>query len=362
MPPRRLVSKEIKSFLKLSLCFFILAVFFRLVFFLLFKSSSDLPYTANEAIKAFYIGFKFDLRAGILLSLPFWFFGYSLKLVNAIFEEDGRKMFLPKELHPTTFLKLAFSLILTAYSFFFLVDLGHYEYLKNRINASSFTVFLKNPLINFQMISESYHMTLIVFLAFLVFVLFFFILNKVIFTEKLFVSGEPIFNTSFKIILPLFLALTLFSHGKLSKRPLRWSDAHFSPNNFISALGVNPLLYFYDTLNFNRAIKTTHDFDEPPNVAIIMMESLAAFKLQHFGQTISATPFLNSLIPQGLFFENAFVTSTRTARSIFGVLTGLPDVNSIKTASRNPLLVKQYSAANAFTHYNKPYFIGGSAN
>ncbi len=394
MPPRRLISKEIISFLKLCLCFLVLAVLFRLVFFLTFDSLNDTPYNVEEVRKAFYIGFKFDIRAAILLSLPFWFFGYSLKLVNALFKEKGRKMFLSKKLHSTTFLKLTFSLILTAYGIFSLIDLGHYDYLKNRIDASS-TIFLKNPLISFQMISESYPITFIISLIFLAFVLFFFILNKIIFTEKLFVSGEPIFNTSFKIILPLFFILALLGHGKLSQYPLRWSDAHFSSNNFICALGINPLLYFYDTfsfkeksynlkkvkghydeiaaylnvespnkdtLNFNRTIKPTLAFDKPPNVVIIMMESLAAFKLQHFGQKINGTPFLNSLIPQGLFFENTFVASTGTARSIFSVLTGLPDVNSIKTASRNPLLVKQYSAANAFTDYNKSYFIGGSAS
>jgi len=161
-------------------------------------------------------------------------------------------------------------------------------------------------------------------------------------------------------------------------------------------MALNPLLYFYDTfafkeknfdleevkkhygivsnylgvespdkesLNFKRQIRAVYGaFDSPPNVVIIMMESLASFKLSHFGQKIDATPNMDALINKSLFFENAYVTSTGTARSIFGMLTGLPDINSRETASRNPLLVSQYSAANAFDDYNKSYFIGGSAS
>lgn len=394
MRSRRILSKETVSFLKLIACFFTVAVFFRLVFFIAFKGSNDLPYSFHELKKALYIGFKFDLRAAILLSLPMWFLGYTLKLTNALFEEKDRQMFLSAAPHPTTLLKVTFSLFLSAYSLFFMLDLGFYDYLKNRLDASS-TAFLNNPLISLQMVSESYPLTLIFLGVVVMFVLFFLVLHKLVFSEKLFVSGERVFNTPLKITAPLFLLLALLGHGKMSQYPLRWSDAYFSSNTFISALGINPLLYFYDTfdfkekaydidvvknhydqvssylkvespnketLNFTRTIKPVDAFDTAPNVVVIMMESLASFKLQHFGQKINGAPFLNSLIPKSVFFENAFVASTGTARSIFGVITGLPDVNSIQTASRNPLLVKQYSAANAFNDYKKTYFIGGSAN
>ncbi|MGH1467290.1 MAG: LTA synthase family protein [Bdellovibrionales bacterium] len=394
MYSRRILSKEAASFLKLISCFFLLAVFFRLVFFTVFQGANDLPYSSHELRKAFYIGFKFDLRAAILLSLPFWFLGYTLKLTNALFEEKDRQMFLSAAPHPTTLLKVIFSLILCGYSLFFMLDLGFYDYLKNRLDASS-TAFLDNPLISLQMISESYPLALIFSGIAFMFVIFFVILHKLVFSEKLFVSGERVFNTPLKVTAPLFLLLAALGHGKMSQYPLRWSDAYFSSNTFISALGINPLLYFYDTfdfkeksydldvvknhydqvstylkvdspnkdtLDFTRTIKPVDAFDKEPHVVVIMMESLAAFKLQHFGQKINGAPFLNSLIPKGIFFENAYVASTGTARSIFGVITGLPDVNSIQTASRNPLLVKQYSAANAFSNYDKTYFIGGSAN
>ncbi len=395
MRKRRLISKETTSFLKLILVFFLTGVVFRFVFYFLFKSSSDLSFEAIDAVKAFYIGFKFDLRAALLLALPFWFLGYTLKLVNALFEEKDRKMFTSTPQHPTGFLTIFFTILLCLYTLFLVLDLGFYDYLKNRLDASS-TVFLNNPLISLQMISESYPLGFVFLATVFVFLIYLILIKKLIFKEDLFVSGQQIFRTKFKISIPLFLLLAALGHGKLSQYPLRWSDAFFSSNNFISALGLNPLLYFQDTfnfkeknfdekkvkefyplvssylkvenpdgerLNFKRTIKPVVDaFESPPHVVVIMMESLASFKLKHFGQKMEGAVFLDSLIPKSLFFENAFVVSTGTARSIFGVITGLPDVNSIETASRNPLLVKQYSAANALDDYNKSYFIGGSAN
>lgn len=394
MYSRRLISKEITSFFKLIGCFFILAALFRFVFYIAFKDSNDLSYSSSDLWKALYIGLKFDLRAAIILGLPFWFFGHALKLINAAFEEKERQMFFSKAQHPTNLLKFIFSFLLSIYSFIFFIDLGFYDYLKNRIDASAMD-FLQNPLISLQMVSEAYPLILIAFAILALFIFFFILLHVVIFKENIFVSGEKVFQTPFKLTLPLFFLLATLAHGKISQYPLRWSEAYFSSNNFISALGLNPLLYFYDTLgfkeksydidavkshyneisnylkvdtpnkdslNFSRMIKPVDAFDTAPNVVVIMMESLAAFKLQHFGQKINGAPFLNTLIPKSIFFENCFVTSTGTARSIFGVLTGLPDINSLETASRNPLLVKQYSAANAFNDYTKSYFIGGSAS
>lgn len=391
---RRLISKETTSFLKLAILFFTLGAVFRFVFFFIFKSSNDLAYTSSEVIKAFYIGFKFDLRAALLLSIPFWFIGYALKLVNAVFEEKERKMFLSSPQHPTGLLTFFFTCILSIYTLFFILDLGFYDYLKNRLDASS-TVFLENPFISYQMISESYPLGLVLISAIIMFLFFYSLIKILIFRGNLFVSGEHVFRTPFKVTIPLFFLLVALGHGKISQYPLRWSDAFFSSNNFISALGLNPLLYFQDTfnfkeksydlkkvkshyptvasylgveqpniekLNFDRMIKPVDAFDQPPHVVVIMMESLASFKLKHFGQKMDGAPFLDSLIPKSVFFENAYVPSTGTARSIFGVITGLPDVNSVETASRNPLLVKQYSAANALDDYNKSYFIGGSAN
>jgi phosphoglycerol transferase MdoB-like AlkP superfamily enzyme len=46
---------------------------------------------------------------------------------------------------------------------------------------------------------------------------------------------------------------------------------------------------------------------------------------------------------------------------VFTMLTGIPDMNPHRTASRNPLLVSQHTLVNALDGYEKYYFLNGSA-
>ena len=41
-------------------------------------------------------------------------------------------------------------------------------------------------------------------------------------------------------------------HGRFSQYPLRWSNAYFSKNAFISALALNPLQNLFDTYKFAK--------------------------------------------------------------------------------------------------------------
>jgi hypothetical protein len=56
------------------------------------------------------------------------------------------------------------------------------------------------------------------------------------------------------------------------------------------------------------------------------------------------------------------VAHTGTARSVFANISGLIDTQTFKTATQNPLIVNQNTLVNAFTDYQKLYFLGGSAN
>ena len=152
---RRTISKELSSFLKLIVAFFALSLFFRFIFYVLFNDSGAGDYSAYELRKALYIGAKFDLRASILLSLPFWFIGYTLKFINYFIEEKDRLMFSHEQQSACTWLKTFYTFIFILYTAFHLIDLGFYDYLKNRLDASS-VVFLKNPFISLQMATESY--------------------------------------------------------------------------------------------------------------------------------------------------------------------------------------------------------------
>ncbi|HEX5635914.1 MAG TPA: LTA synthase family protein, partial [Gammaproteobacteria bacterium] len=184
--------------------------------------------------------------------------------------------------------------------------------------------------------------------------------------------------------------------GKLSQYPLRWSDAFFSNNAFAGQLGSNPVEYFFNTLDFRvetfdiaesrkryplmaeylgvknpdaekMNFRRDYQFNtaagqKPANVVIVFLESFASYKSSLSGNPLNTTPELQKLADEGYFFKNFFVTQTGTARSVWTLITGIPDIELNKTSSRNPLIVDQHTIINAFRDHRKFYFLGGSAS
>jgi phosphoglycerol transferase MdoB-like AlkP superfamily enzyme len=82
-----------------------------------------------------------------------------------------------------------------------------------------------------------------------------------------------------------------------------------------------------------------------------------------WGNPLNTTPFFDSLCRNGIFFDHCFTPSYGTARGVWAVITGTPDVEpNNKTASRNPNFVDQHTIINDFKNYGKFYFIGGSSS
>jgi phosphoglycerol transferase MdoB-like AlkP superfamily enzyme len=77
------------------------------------------------------------------------------------------------------------------------------------------------------------------------------------------------------------------------------------------------------------------------------------------GNTLNATPFLNQLSNNGIYFDRCFTPTFGTARGLFALLTGIPDVQFSKFSSRNPNAITQHTIINDFKGYEKYYFIGG---
>jgi arylsulfatase A-like enzyme len=60
-------------------------------------------------------------------------------------------------------------------------------------------------------------------------------------------------------------------------------------------------------------------FEKPPNIVIIIVESLGSYLMGKKGENVSFTPFLDSLANTGLYWKNCLATTPRT----FGVLPAL---------------------------------------
>jgi phosphoglycerol transferase MdoB-like AlkP superfamily enzyme len=173
-------------------------------------------------------------------------------------------------------------------------------------------------------------------------------------------------------------------YGNWSWYPLRWSAAYFSTNGYVSALALNPVLFFVDTfeqrttpydvdkvrqhydplasylevdepnaetLSFTRYVMPSSDLPGKLNLVIIHMESFAGFKVGVLGNKLNPTPAFDAIARESTLFTNFFVNASPTARSIFTMLTGIPDRNPVHSASRNPRIVSQHTLVNALKSY-----------
>ncbi len=114
-------------------------------------------------------------------------------------------------------------------------------------------------------------------------------------------------------------------------------------------------------LNYKRYFNT-QPVAKTPNVVVVICESFSAYKSSMWGNPLNTTPYFDEMCKQGIFFDRCFTPSWGTARGIWAVITGIPDVEYPNTASRNPAAVDQHTLINDYAGYGKYYFIGGSSS
>ena len=95
---------------------------------------------------------------------------------------------------------------------------------------------------------------------------------------------------------------------------------------------------------------------------VILTESFAYDKSSFNNPELQTTPMMAALAEKGRLFTNFFTPTAGTAKGVFTSVTGLPDTSTVKTSSRNPMIVSQHTLINDLKDYKKFYFIGGSTN
>jgi len=374
------------SFPRLRLGFAMVVLFvviggaFRYLFFSVFADGTS--FSTNTLAHSFYVGLKFDIRLAVLVVVPFFALAW-IKPLNPKCSRNAAKLW------SAHFAAVSCLLVLT-----YLADLGHYDYLQTRLNASAFR-FMENPLISLQMVWQTYSIVPAVILLAVVGT------STYLLVRRLLSDGSPSISrlapTYRRLIVGVAtMALIAGIYGKISYYPLRWSDAYFSTDSFPAALALNPALNMVDTfatseqatdaaasfrsnydrladylsvedpnremLNLSRRVTPTPLSKGRPNVVVIMMESFAAHLTGFYGNPLSASPEFDRIAEKGIAFTRFYTPSVGTAHGVYTMLTGIPDVSLNRTASRNPNAIKQHIILNDFAGYEKFYFLGGSAN
>ena len=174
--------------------------------------------------------------------------------------------------------------------------------------------------------------------------------------------------------------------------PLRWSDAYTLSDEFKANMALNPFQSFFSSLSFRNSVydrkkmveyyplmasylgvqhpdsnrlNFARDYSwhestvKKPNVVLVICESFSGYKSSMYGNPLNTTPYFNELCRNGIFFDRCFTPAYGTARGVWATVTGIPDVESPGTASRNMNLVNQHTIINSFRDYDKFYFLGG---
>ncbi len=329
-------------------------------------------------IPSFLLGIRYDLRWIAIILLPIVFISLIPNL-SPFYSARNKKWW-------TWYLAIITFIIF----FFFAADFGNFAYNRTRLNASALN-FWEDAKISMAMLWQSY--PLFWMLLGLIIAVFFlrWMFRRMHWTVIVKTDGHGI-PYKRKWFLIAGLLLLVFIYGSLTTSSLKWKKAFELNDNFKSYLSLNPLQNFFTTLRFRQPqfnentarenfsvmsdwmglpVKENFSYrreifpeimalESKPNIVLVMCESFSMYKSNMSGNPLNTTPYFNQMADSGIFFEKCFSPHFSTARGLFALLTGIPDVQLSKFSTRNEAALDQHTIINNFEGYDKMYFLGGS--
>lgn len=375
----RIIQSRLVRLLWLTGIFYlVLLSLFRFVFHLIFTPAGE-----KHLGSSFLLGVRYDARVIAVFLLIILLLG-TIRFFKPFAGGISKKV-----------LFIFFHLFAFFIIFFYTVDFAHFAYLRQRLNASVLS-YLDDAHISMNMVWESYPVVKIVLGWLVVFTGLFFTIRFLYRFSGREKQNKPSRKNIIVVYAVSFLLFALAIFGRVGQYPLRWSDAYNSGNDYKANLALNPFQSFFSSLKFRNT-----GFDEKqtkkyfplmagqlglphndltslnfqrilggkdslsarqPNIVLVICESFSAYKSSMWGNPLNTTPYFNDLCNKGIFFNNCFSPAYGTAKGVWAIMTGIPDVSDVKTASRNMRMADQQTIMNQFDGYNKYYFIGGSAS
>ena len=358
------------TLLYLSLSFFVRVV-------LLSLSFSDLSFSFIEILKAFGMGFLFDLTVALSFVML-----YNLYLL--LFPKKWAGSWFDK-----IFTYFYFVVVLFIVFFSLMAEFPFWEEFGVRFNfiAVDYLIYTYEVVSN---INESYPLPIIIITLFVLVAasLFLFKKNRA-FTNTF--SSEIPFLKRLTVSVPILIlsaCLLVFLTNSMAEFSLNSVVNEVAKNgvfSFFRAYRSNELDYekFYQTLpekeaysilkknliqenqayNSNQIdaiLRTTQGSDEiRPNIVMVVIESFSGEFISAFGNQDHITPNFDELTNNSIFFTNLYATGTRTVRGMEALTLSVPPTpgNSIVRRPKNDNL---FSIATILKQRNyHPYFIYG---
>jgi len=309
---------------------------------LFIASSRHISFDFVEIIKIFTIGLLFDIGTGLLLVSLYALFLFALP--DKIYQKRWNKVFTPS-------LFFVF-VVITLFSFF--AELTFWQEFESRFNfiAVDYLIYTYEVIHN---INESYPLplliSLIIFLASLITFIFF---KLKVFKRNFenIISLRKRSQISFALILTAIAFSVIVKNSWAEHGNNRYANELSKAGiySFFAAFRNNELNYqdFYSLINDKKAFELIRtelkedksNFLSPglsirrrimsdkaeykPNVITIVIESLSADFLAHYGNTQHLTPILDSAADHSIFFSNMYATGTRTVRGMEALTLCIP--------------------------------------
>ena len=346
--------------------------------FLFFRSWSNLELTFFNTIGIFVIGFFYDLVVSLFFCVPIALYCWLMK--DSWYRKKWNRI-------PLFIFFFIITLILVINAG---AELAFWDEFNVRFNfiAVDYLIYTTEVLGN---IWESYNIPLIGSAFVVVTILL------VIVSRKKIIASQSVSMRFSKRSVFFFVYLLIAASGYffVNNRVKNTSE-----NNYVNELGGNGIYEFgaafwHNEIDYRRFYQVSDDkknmaivrsmlqapgsvFTDDPlsierkissdspehkwNVVLISVESLSGDYLKYFGNTDNVTPFLDSLIPYGLFFKNFYASGTRTVRGLEALSLAIPPTPG-QSIVRRPDNENMFSMGNVLKSkgYDVNYIYGGNS-
>ncbi len=344
---------------------------------LFFMSWNNLDLNPLTFLGIFLIGFLFDIVAGLFFAVPIAFYCWLMK--DSWYKKRWNR--IP--------LFIYFTLLVIIFSISSVAEITFWMEFAVRFNfiAVDYLIYRNEVLGN---VWESYNVPVIMSAVLL------FAIATLYFLRKKIVASQ---NTSMRfgkrtINFTIFLFITTIAYFGWS-----YKYKNISKNNYVSELSGNGIYLFgaafwnneldYDKFYETRDLKSNFKIlkeelsgpevtflddslsieriinngeDKKINVVLISVESLSGDYMKYFGSNWNITPFLDSLIPKSLFFENFYASGTRTVRGLEAISLAIPPTPG-QSIVRRPNNEDMFTMGSVLKNkgYDVNYIYGGNS-
>lgn len=317
--------------------------------FMLYNGAFEKDITLSEYAQVIGHGISLDATtAGYLVAFPFL-----LILISIWFKKVPlKKILLPYYL-----------IVSTLISIVFIVDMGLYTFWGFKLDASIF-LYLDSP--KEALASVSVGFLIIRLIAILLLIVFNTWLMLKVTPSRLGKASKKIVSTGLMLLLGGLLFIVI--RGGITESTANVGQVYFSNNQFLNHSAVNPNFSLLSSMSKSKDFASEFDFFEEekradlldglypttdgdsiiqvlntqrPNILIVLLEGMGGVFVEPLGGLSDATPNLNRLSEEGIFFTQCYANSFRTDRGTVCTLSGylgLPTASIMKVPVKSRTL------------------------